>query len=117
MSAADFGIEDGTARLCGDLTFSTVTRLHERMEKLSRKNGMPRRIDLADVGKIDSAGLALLLEWQSRFRKQPGKGDDESGQIEIANPPDALLKIARLCDAEQHLSATGPDRPRDSEHA
>ena len=61
---------------------------------------MPGSIDLKDVNKIDSAGLALLLEWQSVFRKQSGNTD----LIRVKNAPAALLKIARLCDAEEFLS-------------
>ena len=100
MSASALTIEDGAARLSGDLTFSTVTELHRQMQSSNSNGLMPQSIDLAGVEKIDSAGLALLLEWQSAFRKQ----SESSELMEVNNPPVALLKIARLCDAGEFLS-------------
>lgn len=103
MSSAEFRVDGGVARLSGELTFATVTGLYTQMESASRNDGIPSQVDLGGVTKIDSAGLALLLEWQSRFRKQTRSASDAPGRIEITNPPGALLKIARLCDAEQYL--------------
>lgn len=100
MGTPTLKIEDGSAQLAGDLTFATVTALYERMQAESAGSGMPATIDLADAGRIDSAGLALLLEWQAMFRKQAAS----SGLIRINNPPAALLKIARLCDATEFVS-------------
>lgn len=105
MGSAELQVEDGDARLGGDLTFSTVRELFERMESIAKKDGLPPSIDLSGVGQIDSAGLALLLEWQSAYRKQVGG----EALMAIRNPPDALLKIARLCDAEDYLAANGDD--------
>lgn len=103
MSSAEFRVDGGVARLGGELTFATVTGLYTQMESASRNDGVPSQVDLEGVTKIDSAGLALLLEWQSRFGKQNRSASDGPGRIEITNPPEALLKIARLCDAEQYL--------------
>ena len=100
MVTSTLNIENGAARLAGDLTFLTVAGLYEQMHSKTSDNEMPRSIDLADVGKIDSAGLALLLEWQSEFKKQ----SDSAELIEVRNPPSALIKIARLCDAGEYLS-------------
>lgn len=99
MKTSSLEIHNGAAQLAGDLTFATVTELYGRMQALSSDTGMPRSIDLAKVGRIDSAGLALLLEWQSAFRKQTRS----AALIEIGNAPPALLKIARLCDASEFL--------------
>ena len=63
METATLQIDNGIAQLSGDLTFATVTGLYDRMNHLSASNGMPGSIDLANTGRIDSAGLALLLEW------------------------------------------------------
>ena len=100
MVATVFNMENSTATLTGDLTFSTVTALAKRMQAVSKQGKMPRSIDLSGVSRIDSAGLALLLEWQSTFRKQ----SDTSSLMEIQKPPEALIKIARLCDAEAYLT-------------
>ena len=102
MNAAALKVDGSTARLSGDLTFATVTALFARMEAIARSGGMPSAIDLGAVEQIDSAGLALLLEWQSMYIEQ--EGGDASSLIRIDNPPQALLKIARLCDGENYLS-------------
>jgi anti-anti-sigma factor len=100
VNASVLTIDDGAAKLSGDLTFSTAASLYDQMESLTAGDSMPVSIDLRDVKKIDSAGLALLLEWQSAYRKQSGS----DGLMEVRNPPTALLKIARLCDAGEFLS-------------
>jgi ABC-type transporter Mla MlaB component len=100
MAEATLQIEDGAAQLSGDLTFLTVKGLYDRMRDLAASNGMPCSVNLADVVRIDSAGLALLLEWQSQFRKDNGADT----LMQIGSPPAALLKIARLCGAEEYLS-------------
>ncbi|NIQ93190.1 MAG: STAS domain-containing protein [Desulfuromonadales bacterium] len=102
MSTATLNVEGDIARLSGDLTFATVSALFARMETISAAGGMPPVVDLAAVEQIDSAGLALLLEWQSAFVEQ--EGGSETSLMRIDNPPQALLKIARLCDAEDYLS-------------
>ena len=95
-------IEDGQARLRGALTFATVRTLYQQMEAHARRARLPGSVDLAEVSQIDSAGLALLLEWQAQFRRQTGSEQ----LMDIRNVPESLLKIARLCDAEQYLRTT-----------
>lgn len=101
MKTAALNVDGATAYLSGDLTFNTVTALFSRMEAIARGEGMPSAIDLSAVEQIDSAGLALLLEWQSMYVEQ--QSGSECSLIRIENPPQALLKIARLCDAESYL--------------
>ena len=110
MTATALQIKGQEARLAGDLTFATVASLYDRMDAQSRRGHMPSVIDLSEVGQIDSAGLALLLEWQSAFRKQQAARGGSESLIRIENPPEALIKIARLCDAEDYLLdvASGP---------
>lgn len=92
-------VENGVARVRGDLTFATVRSLYEQMREASRAGGLPQAIDLAEVEQIDSGGLALLLEWQADFSKQ----SRESVLMQVRNAPDSLVKIARLCDAQGYL--------------
>jgi len=108
MQGAELEVDGDTARLNGDLTFTTVTRLYERMAAVKKAGEMPRVIELADVNQIDSSGLALLLEWQAQFTK----GSETSTRLEIRHPPEALVKIARLCDAEDYLSSDGSNPRR-----
>jgi len=96
---------DGRASLTGPLTFETVARLFHALEQGSSGASQIGQIDLAGVGAIDSAGLALLLEWQSRARS---RGD----QLELHSAPEGLLRLARLCEAVDllNLSGRGPER-------
>ncbi len=101
MSGGALKIEGDAARLGGRLTFSTVKPLYEAVVAAARDGKLPRTLDLAEVSQIDSAGLALLLEWQSVFRRETGSDK----LMDIHHPPEALLKIARLCDAENYLGS------------
>lgn len=93
---------DGRASLTGPLTFETVSRLFRALEQTPPGSG---QVDLAGVSTIDSAGLALLLEWQSRARSL-------GGQLALHNAPEGLLRLARLCEAVDllNLSGRGPER-------
>lgn len=98
----EFG-PDGLARLDGDLTFDTCTRLYHAMEQQLRAGKALDRIDLSAVGSADSAGLALLLEWQAEQRAT-GRGFTVSGA------PDSLLNLARLGAAEELLRLEGREK-------
>jgi len=92
---------DGQFALSGDLVFDNAPRL--LAEGDAAFGGLQQLdIDLAGVGRIDSAGLALLLEWSSVAR--------EAGRvIRYRNMPDALLALAGISDVAELLgvAATG----------
>lgn len=99
----DCGLEiagDGRACLAGPLTFETVARLFRTMEKSAPGRPPLEQIDLARVTGIDSAGLALLLEWQSRSRA-------DGRRLSLCNAPDGLLRLAHLCEATDLLNISG----------
>lgn len=50
-------------RVEGDLTFATVTALLTASQPLFTRGSGDLCVDLAGVGRADSAGLALLIEW------------------------------------------------------
>ena len=52
------------------------------------------RIDLGGVTKVDSAALALLIEWLRQARQH-------KHTIHIEGMPDKLLSIARLTGVEE----------------
>lgn len=58
-------IESGAdgLRVVGDLTFVTVTSLLNGSRTLFSSGSGPLAVDLSGVGRADSAGLALLIEW------------------------------------------------------
>jgi len=97
--------EDGTVRLNGELTFESVPLLYREMERRLPSSGPVRTIDLEGITTADSAGLALLLEWQSRQRRR-------GTEMAIRNAPPNLLRLAGLCEAIDMLNLSGrEDQP------
>ena len=92
--------EDGTVRLTGELTFESVPLLYDEMERRLPGAGPVSAIDLAGVTAADSAGLALLLEWQSRQRNR-------GRELTIRGAPRNLLRLAGLCEAIELLNLSG----------
>lgn len=92
------GLGDGRFALSGDLVFDSAPRLlaegdaafgtHDRVD-----------IDLARVGRIDSAGLALLLEW-SLVARASGRA------VGYRNMPAGLAALAGISEVSELLSAT-----------
>lgn len=88
--------DKGCFSLKGDLTFSTVPALHKTLDKTL--NGFENiEINLSQVGRSDSAGLALLIELAS-MAKQRNSG------IEFLNIPYQMLDIARVSRLDSVLS-------------
>jgi phospholipid transport system transporter-binding protein len=81
----------------GDLTLDNVARLYQDSRKLLP--GKVRTVDLGSVSRIDSAGLALLLEWQSAARQR-------GAELSFSGAPDDLLRLAALCDSTALLGLT-----------
>lgn len=89
--------DDGVARISGDLGLDTVAGIYQQAGEALRHDG--ERVDIVDldaVERIDSSGLALLLQWQAARER-------EDARLEIRNAPDDLLRLARLCGAEDLL--------------
>lgn len=86
---------NGDFLLEGDLTFATLnkTALNQCKFLLEHKTVI---IDLCRVGKADSAGLALLLEWL-KLSKANGV------QLQFNNIPSQLLALAQLSGVEHYL--------------
>lgn len=92
-----------TARLSGPLTFESVPLLYREMEQHLAGVGPLTNIDLSAVTTADSAGVALLLEWQSRQRRR-------GRELRMSNAPGSLLRLAELCEAVELLNLSGRDR-------
>jgi phospholipid transport system transporter-binding protein len=88
--------ENGRAKICGPLTFESTPALFRQVEHKLEAGARIEYIDLEDVSRIDSAGLALLLEWQAR-QLASGK------PLTIENAPSSLMRLARLCEATETL--------------
>ena len=77
--------------LTGDLSFETVPAVLQQTEQYATRTDLPERltIDFAAVNGVDSAAVALLLEWR-RLAAARGKA------LEFANLPANLLALAEL---------------------
>lgn len=88
---------DGCARLSGSLTFESVPGLYTESKKRFHGSKKVSTIDLCGIIDADSAGLALLLEWQAVRRS-------ESDRLNIENSPSNLMRLARLCEAVELIN-------------
>ena len=88
--------EDGLLRLRGRVDFESVPALYRDSLAIRRENSPLTEIDLAEVEHIDSAGLALLLEWASWARL-------DGNRIQLSNAPQQLLMLAKLSELQTVL--------------
>ena len=94
------GGEAGCANFTGALTFKSTPGLYRETEKLFQGSAPVSSIDLSGVSSVDSAGLALLLEWQAIQ-------NPVSRHLKFINAPSALMSLAQLCDAVELLNISG----------
>lgn len=96
---------DKTWRVSGELTFTTVGGLlSEFTQNMPLNNGgakdiqpEPQVIDLSDVTRTDSAGLAFLIE----LRRQT-----KDIAITFRNMPTQMLSLASISDVQDLLTQT-----------
>jgi phospholipid transport system transporter-binding protein len=81
---------DGSFELIGDMSFDTADEILHFSEGVFGRYANVQ-VDLSRVGKADSAGLALLLEWKAQASRR-------SGNIVYLNVPDSLLAIAKTAE-------------------
>lgn len=94
--------DDGTVYLGGELNFASTPGLYRELESRFSDQGTIRNIDLGGVGHADSSALALLLEWQAMSNKL-------ERQLHITNVPVNLLRLAKLCEADNLMDISGRD--------
>ena len=88
--------DDGRLLVSGELSMSTVPDLLRRSH-LHSGNGGAIHVDLQGVKRADSAGVALLIEWQRAAHRQ-------QRNVHFQNIPSQMLAIARLCGVDKLLS-------------
>lgn len=81
---------DGHFVLIGEMSFDTADQILKASEQIFGEYAV-LEVDLSQVAKADSAGLALLLEWKSRAHQS-------AGEITFAGIPDSLLAIAQTTE-------------------
>ena len=75
--------EDNEYDLQGNLTYDTVPDLFERNSPAVSGSII---LNLSHVGRVDSAGLALLVEWSCQARER-------NEQLVLRNVPDQLKSL------------------------
>ena len=88
---------DSDFRVTGDMTFETTRNLLMESKALFREI-KDMHLNLAEVEHVDSAGLALLLEWIAQARAKGGK-------ISLKGMPESLHAMARLCQVDSALDS------------
>lgn len=91
---------DGRFALKGDLVFENAARALEAGDAAFAGQA-EIEVDLAGVGRVDSAGLALLLEWAVAAR---AAGD----AVRYRNLPAGAAALAGISDVSELLDATAP---------
>jgi len=90
-------VSAGVYRIEAPLTFATVAALHADGIRIIDAASGEVTLDLQAVPKVDSAGLALLIEWLGEARAK-------SRSLKYSQPPEALLSLARLSDVEKLIA-------------
>lgn len=88
MGAARIEPADGGYRVIGELSFTSVPELQGASAALFSGSDHIE-IDLSEVQRSDSAGLALVLEWMRELRRR-------GGALKLRNPPEQMRALARL---------------------
>lgn len=89
-------VTDQAIDLPDTLTMSEVPGIHRSSRGDFRAGRFPQQIDLGSVERADSSALAMLIDWQAQARVH-------GRVIEFINPPQTLLVLARLSQADQLL--------------
>jgi anti-anti-sigma factor len=90
-------LENGVLHLRGVLDKNSVPAAYQCSQQLLRRKQAPDTIELGAVEHIDSAGLALLLEWQSWANHSEHK-------LRLEHAPQQLLQLARLSELDRILN-------------
>ena len=91
---------DEVLALDGALSFETIPDVLRASEEYAARSDLPDRltIDFAGIDAVDSAAVALLLEW----RRQAGR---RGKTLQFVNLPENLIALARLYGVEELIAA------------
>jgi phospholipid transport system transporter-binding protein len=89
---------NGRFKVTGPVVFATAGELLETSRELFAA-ATSLRVDLSGVTQVDSAALALLIEWSRQARQQ-------QQSIRIEHAPEKLMAIARLTGTEDIIAMT-----------
>ena len=86
---------EGQFRISGDLDYQTIPQVLKSSQSMFAGQ-KSLTIDLSEVNRSNSAGLALLIEWM-RFARSEGCS------IRFLNIPEQMHQVAQLCGVEEQL--------------
>jgi len=95
---SDFELVDqgeGRFILKGDVSFATADRILKASEKVFSQH-VSLEVDMSQVGKADSAGLALMLEWKTLAVSR-------DAEIRYTAIPKSLIAIAATSEVSDLL--------------
>ena len=93
LQMSEFDLQDqgeGRFSLSGDMSFETANQILRSSESVFRQHAT-LEIDLSGVGKADSAGLALMLEWKAQAGQR-------GASIQFVEIPKSLLAVAKTSE-------------------
>jgi phospholipid transport system transporter-binding protein len=90
---------EGSFLLCGELNFATVPALLRAGDSLFEGRESVT-LDLKNVSRSDSAGLALLVEWTRQAR-------EHGATLEFRNIAPQMLAIAQVSGLDRILPLKG----------
>jgi phospholipid transport system transporter-binding protein len=88
-------IGEGLLAIRGDLDFHSVTIIWDAILKLSPAP-VPLDVDLANVHRSDSSGVALLVEWLRLARNRQQR-------IRFVNTPEQMRAIISVAELDNLL--------------
>lgn len=92
--------EQNSIQVSGELDRNTVPELYQIDIPFPKFSNW--KVDLAKAVRVDSAGLALLIDWNQRAT--------EAGcSMEVANASEEFLGLVRLCKLEAILEKKNDD--------
>lgn len=93
-------IDEGHARISGRLGFHEAASAADRWRELATTGSGEIVADVGALESVDSATLAVLLEWAARVQSS-------RRSLRLVAAPAGLVALARLCDAESLLGLAG----------
>jgi phospholipid transport system transporter-binding protein len=87
----------GSFRVSGDLDFARVPDIWEISHRALDAGGGDLSIDLGGVTRVDSAALALVVEWLAVAAAR-------GRVLRIVGAPDKLMALARISEIEGLLA-------------
>lgn len=93
----------GQVQLSGDLTMGSVARAVHAGKRHLAAGKPPTTFDFHGVGRMDSAGLALLLEWRREARRQ-------GSEVHFQGLPAHIQTLATVCGVADLIATSTEGR-------